>query len=56
MVGVIGGELALFREPGFEVLDYLELPAPPGSKDQFHVPTARTQRWPAEHVWMLRRR
>lgn len=48
--------LRLFRETGFEVLDYLELQAPEGSEDRFSTPGAWAQRWPAEHVWKLRRR
>ena len=48
--------LRLFRETGFEVLDYLELQAPEGSPDRFGTPGAWAQRWPAEQVWKLRRR
>ena len=47
--------LRLFRETGFEVLDYLELQAPEGSPDRFVTPCAWAQRWPAEQVWKLRR-
>ena len=52
----VSGWLRLFRETGFEVLDYLELQAPEGSPDRFGVPGSWAQRWPAEHVWKLRRR
>jgi SAM-dependent methyltransferase len=48
--------LALFREVGFEVLDYLELQVPAGSPDRHFTPGAWAERWPAEHVWKLRRR
>lgn len=47
--------LRLFRDTGFEVLDYLELQAPEGAPDRFSVPGAWAHRWPAEHVWKLRR-
>jgi SAM-dependent methyltransferase len=48
--------LRLFREVGFELLDYLELQAPVGSPDRYATPGAWARRWPAEHVWKLRRR
>ncbi len=51
----VSGWLRLFRETGFEVLDYLELLAPAGSEDRFSVPAAWAERWSAEHVWKLRR-
>jgi SAM-dependent methyltransferase len=47
--------LRLFRRIGFEVVDYLELQAPPGSADRFSVPGSWAERWPAEHVWKLRK-
>jgi hypothetical protein len=47
--------LRLFRETGFEVLDYLELQAPDPAGDQFGTPGSWARRWPAEHVWKLRR-
>ncbi len=52
----VSGWLRLFRETGFEVLDYLELQAPEGSPDRYGTPGAWAQRWPAEHVWKLGRR
>lgn len=52
----ISGWLRLFRETGFEVLDYLELKAPEGSPDRYGTPGEWAQRWPAEQVWKLRRR
>ena len=51
----ISSWLRLFRETGFEVLDYLELQAPEGSPDRFGVPGEWAQRWPPEQVWKLRR-
>jgi SAM-dependent methyltransferase len=47
--------LKLFRETGFDVLDYLELQAPEGSPDRYGIPGSWAHRWPAEHVWKLRR-
>ncbi len=46
----------LFREVGFEVLDYQELQAPEGSPDRFGTPSAWANRWPSEQVWKLKRR
>ena len=51
----ISSWLRLFRETGFEVLDYLELQAPEGSPDRYGTPGAWAHRWPAEQVWKLRR-
>ena len=48
--------LQLFRETGFEVLDYLELQAPKDSPDRYSTPGAWAHKWPAEHVWKLQRR
>ena len=50
------GWLRLFRETGFEVVDYLKLRVPAGSPDRFGTPGAWAERWPAEHVWKLRKR
>jgi hypothetical protein len=47
--------LRLFRNTGFEVLDYHELQAPQGAPDRYGVPGIWAQRWPAEHAWKLRR-
>ena len=52
----VSGWLRLFRETGFEVLDYLELQVPEGSPDRHGTPGAWAHRWPAEQVWKLRRR
>jgi SAM-dependent methyltransferase len=51
----ISGWLRLFRETGFEVLDYLELQAPEGSADRFGTPGEWAHSWPAEQAWKLRR-
>jgi len=51
----ISSWLRLFRATGFEVLDYFELQAPAGSEDRYAVPASWAERWPAEHVWKLRR-
>lgn len=45
--------LQLFRETGFEVLNYQELQAPPGSTASFGIPAAWARNWPAEQVWQL---
>ena len=47
--------LRLFRETGFEVLDFHELQAPSGSPDRYHIPGKWAESWPAEQVWKLRR-
>ena len=52
----ISAWLRLFRDTGFELLDYLELQAPAGAADRFATPGAWAERWPAEHVFKLRRR
>ena len=46
----------LFKETGFEVLDYLELQAPEESEDRFGFPASWARRWPSEQVWKLRKR
>ena len=51
----MSGWLRLFRETGFELLDYLELQVPEGAEDRYYVPAAWARRWPAEHVFKLRR-
>lgn len=47
--------LRLFRNTGFEVIDYLELQAPEDTPDRYFMPGSWARRWPAEHVWKLRR-
>jgi SAM-dependent methyltransferase len=51
----ISGWFRLFRETGFEVLDYLELQAPEGAPDEYGTPGSWAESWPAEQVWKLRR-
>lgn len=47
----------LFREVGFEVLDYLEpRPSHGGPDVRFFVTADWARRWPVEQVWRLRRR
>ena len=48
--------LALFRRVGFEVLDYLELQAPPSGGGNWFCPPEWGRRWPYEQVWKLRKR
>ncbi|MBX2800538.1 MAG: class I SAM-dependent methyltransferase [Myxococcales bacterium] len=49
--------LRLFRDTGFELVDFLELQAPEGeSSTAFSVPAAWARQWPAEHVFKLRKR
>lgn len=53
----ISGWFALFKQTGFEVLDYLELQAPADTtENHFHSPAEWAKRWPYEHVWRLRKR
>jgi len=51
----ISGWMRLFRETGFEILDYLELQAPKRAQDRFGTPGQWATQWPAEHVCKLRR-
>ena len=47
----------LFRRLGFEVLDFLELPAPTSAEGtRYLVPAEWAKRFPAELVWKLRKR
>ncbi len=52
----ISGWFGLFREVGFDILDYQEIQAPDGSPDRFGTPGDWAHRWPSEHIWKLRRR
>jgi SAM-dependent methyltransferase len=52
----ISAWLRLFRDTGFELLDYLELQVPKDAPDRFATPGAWARRWPAEHVFKLRHR
>lgn len=47
----------LFRETGFEVVDYIEIQAPgPGPEVKFFVTADWAHRFPSEQVWKLRKR
>jgi SAM-dependent methyltransferase len=48
--------IRLLRTNGFEVLDLVELYAPPGAPDIDYVTADWAQRWPAEEIWRVRRR
>ena len=53
----ISSWFALFRETGFEVVDYLELQAPADLEvSPFHASAKWGKQWPHEHVWKLRKR
>jgi len=48
--------LRLFRDTGFEVLDYLEVQAPEDAmENRFDISAAWARRFPSEHVWKLRK-
>jgi SAM-dependent methyltransferase len=54
-----GDLLRLLRANGFEVLDLIEIQAPPGAQDHpfyDHVPAAWAQQWPGEEIWVARKR
>lgn len=49
--------MRLFRDSGFDVVDYLELQAPATADgQQFETPAEWAKRWPSEQVWKLRKR
>lgn len=53
----ISGWVRLFRETGFEIVDYLELQAPAEATGvEFAMSADWARHWPAEHVWKLRKR
>jgi SAM-dependent methyltransferase len=53
----LSGWFRLFRETGFDVVDFLEIQAPaPGSEVNFFVTADWAQRFPSEQAWKLRRR
>jgi hypothetical protein len=46
----------LFRQTGFEVLDFHEIRAPEGIDDaRFSVPAEWARRYPSEQAWVLRK-
>lgn len=48
--------LALFRETGFDLVDYIEIQVPDDAAGtQFNSPAWWGKRWPSEHVWKLRK-
>lgn len=52
-----GDWIRLFRANGFEVLDLLELQAPPGARTRYeYVELEWARRWPSEQVWRVRKR
>jgi SAM-dependent methyltransferase len=54
-----GDWLRLLRGSGLEVLDLIELQAPPGAQDHPYydaVPAAWAQQWPAEELWVAEKR
>lgn len=51
----VSGWLRLFRETGFELLDYVELQAPAGRIDHHNTPAHWAHRWPSEHAFKLRK-
>lgn len=52
-----GAWIRSFRRAGLQVEDLLELRPPPGATTTFEnfASVAQARRWPAEHVWRLRR-
>lgn len=53
----ISGWLKLFRDIGFDVLDYVEIRAPESASGQAGaVPADWAKRFPSEQVWRLRKR
>jgi SAM-dependent methyltransferase len=52
-----GTWVRLFRAHGFAVEDMIELLAPPDAKTTYtdYVPKRWATRWPAEHIWKVRR-
>lgn len=53
----IAAWLALFRDTGFDVVDYVEIRAPVTAEGvQFYVDATWARRFPSEHAWVLRKR
>jgi SAM-dependent methyltransferase len=53
-----GDWLRLLRANGFEVLDLIELQAPPDAQDHpyyTYVPAVWAQQWPAEEIWVAQK-
>lgn len=52
----IANWMRLFRDTGFEIVDYLELQAPEDATGTaFASPAAWAKKWPSEQVWKLRK-
>ena len=52
----ISGWVHLFRDTGFDIVDFFELQAPePGPEIRFTVTADWAHRWPSEQVWKLRK-
>jgi SAM-dependent methyltransferase len=53
-----GQWVRLFRAHGFEIEDMIELLAPQGAKTTYtdFVPYRFAHRWPAEHIWKVRKK
>lgn len=54
-----GDWIRLLRGNGFEVLDLVELQAPPDAEQHEyyeHVPVAWARQWPAEEIWVAQKR
>jgi SAM-dependent methyltransferase len=52
----VGKLIRLFRQNGFEVLDCIELQAPPEGPAKFYVTAAWAHRWPSEEIWRVRKK
>ncbi|MGZ8513293.1 MAG: class I SAM-dependent methyltransferase [Candidatus Limnocylindria bacterium] len=51
-----GDMIRLLRRSGFEVIDLIEIQAPPGASTQFEYTSGEWgRRWPSEEVWKARR-
>jgi SAM-dependent methyltransferase len=51
----VGPLIRLFRENGFEILDCIELQAPPEGPTKHYVTAAWAHRWPSEEIWRVRK-
>jgi len=47
--------MRLFKDIGFELLEYLELQAPADAEDKYGLSAEWAKKWPAEQVWKLRK-
>lgn len=52
-----GDWIRLLRREGLEVLDLIELQAPPGVRNDFtdQIPSEWAHRWPSEEIWVARK-